>query len=143
MLSQVSNTHPRVPRMLGPSRIRVQSRGRQLYGEAADSLAVVMCRLETYTLNPIFERYGNFVLPCHGTVFTGFDPTTCKRIFIDTGPLYTDAPYAVRFYGNFHDLSAVFQVDTDDAEVIEAVIHAIRANQRSVAYAEAREKVFS
>jgi hypothetical protein len=142
MIAHISNARPREPRLLGLSRIHVESRGRQSYGEAADSLAVLMCRLERYTLNPMFERYGTFVIQCRGAAFSGFDPNTCKHVCIDTGPIYADAPYAVRFFGNFYDLSAVFQVDTDDAEVIEVVLGAIRANQQSPTYTEARQRVF-
>lgn len=47
---------------------------------------------------------------------------------------------AVKFWGNFYELSHCFDVDTDDPVVIALLAEAIRANRESAAYkAIARE----
>lgn len=63
--------------------------------------------------------------------------------YTDTGPIHDDAPAAVRFWGNFHALSCVFQIDTDEPDIIARLTEAIRANQASPAYQEARRALLA
>lgn len=79
-------------------------------GTVDEQMAVLLAALSTYTLDPAFEEYGNFVgddLPGH-------------------------------FFGNFYDVSGVFSLDTTDAELIAKLTAAIRANQATAAYAAAK-----
>lgn len=94
--------------------ITIQSNGSKWAGESADPIEALFERLATYTLNPMFEEYGNFV-------FVEPDSST------------------VRFWGNFFDLSAVFSIDTDEPGTIRRLTDAIRANQATDAYQVARE----
>jgi len=63
--------------------------------------------LATEPLDITFERYGNFILTRDGVT---------------------------RFWGNFARVSHVFQIDTDEPEVIARLTSAIRANQETPAY---------
>lgn len=44
-------------------------------------------------------------------------------------PVRKIAPGTVRFFGNFHDLSHVFNITTDDPDIIRRLVAAIRANR--------------
>lgn len=48
--------------------------------------------------------------------------------WIDGPPIHPEAPDAVRFFGNFRNLSHVFCIDTDEPETIERLRAAIAAN---------------
>jgi hypothetical protein len=86
----------------------------------ADLLAV----LESRTLDPIFEGYGNFIEA---------NPTNCNGL-----PLYPDNPGVVSFFGNFYNLAHVFSIYTDETETIATLTAAIRRNQQKPEYAEAK-----
>lgn len=96
-------------------------------------------RLASNTLDPDFERFGNFVSKAHGSVEAGYDHsvTPPRLLYRDTGPIYPDHPNALSFFGNFFDYSHVFNITTDDPELIERLTAAIRANQATPAYAKA------
>lgn len=78
-------------------------------------LADLFAALERHTLSPTFEEYGNFV-----------SETADGRI---------------SFFGNFHDYSHVFQIITDDRDLIDRLTAAIRANQATREYVAARAEV--
>lgn len=48
--------------------------------------------------------------------------------WIDGAPIYPDSPDAVRFFGNFAEVSHGFTIDLDDAELIQRMRDAIEAN---------------
>ena len=75
--------------------------------------AVLIENLQKHTLDPRFERYGNFIL------------------FAKDGGL--------TFWGNFIDYSAVFHIVTNDTETCKNLIGLIRQNQQSPAYLEAQQ----
>jgi hypothetical protein len=93
--------------------------------------------LAEHSLDPRFEEFGNFIMPATRASET-YNETTRAVEYIDAGPIYPQAPGAVRFWGNFFALSAVFNVDTDDAATIRVLTEAIRANQRTPAYLAAK-----
>lgn len=97
----------------------IHSMGSKWYGEAPDPVSGLFTALESSTLDPTFEDYGDFV--------ESGDPA------IPVG--------STRFFGNFYDLSYVFNMDTDDVGLIARLTAAIRENQKSQAYAEARKGV--
>ena len=70
--------------------------------------------LQTYTLDPRFEKFGNFILAGKngGTVF----------------------------WGNFYDYSAVFHVVTNDPSLVEVIGNLNRANQESKEYGYAKDE---
>ena len=89
-------------------------------------------RLASEPLDPTFERYGNFIGRAHGAVHLG------RGKYRDTGPIYRGSPKAVRFFGNFANVSHVFTIDADDRRVIATLARAIRRNQASEAYRRVR-----
>ncbi|OAS26304.1 hypothetical protein [Methylobacterium platani] len=71
-------------------------------------LEALFARLESDTLDRSFEAYGNFVEECSNGMTS--------------------------FFGNFLTYSHVFNVMTDDADLIERLTAAIRRNQQSADY---------
>lgn len=92
----------------------IESNGSTWMGESPMDLEVLFQRLETNTLDPIFEKYGDFVLPQ------------------DDG--------AVIFFGNFLDYSHVFTIVTTDPDLIERLTNAIRANQGKDSYKQGNKR---
>jgi len=90
------------------------SNGSKWAGEAPDSVEDLLKVLEDNALDPRFEDFGNFV----------YEP---------------DSNGVTRFFGNFFSLSHVFNLDTDEPETIKALTEAIKKNQDSEAYKEARD----
>jgi len=70
--------------------------------------------LQMYTLDPRFEKYGNFILSAKG--------------------------HRTMFWGNFYDYAAVFHVKTDDPAMIEVITNLIRANQDTKEYQYAKDE---
>ena len=78
----------------------------------------LFARLESDTLCRSFEAYGNFIQ---------VDPVNLKgEPFLPMG--------GVCFFGNFATYSHVFNIHTDDADLIERLTAAIRANQTRPEY---------
>lgn len=75
-------------------------------------LPTIRRRLVENVLDPSFEEYGNFIMAAN--------------------------PGVTRFWGNFYDWSAVFQVDTDDPALVAEMTALVRANQATPAYAAAK-----
>lgn len=90
------------------------NRGPEAAAEIADPVARLLYMLAHFTLEPTFEQYGNFVHP------TDRDPSI------------------THVWGNFADYSFCFNIDTSDAELVARLTAAIRANQATPAYAEAK-----
>lgn len=85
---------------------------------------VLLQNLSQYTLDTVFEQYGNFVTP------------EIERETLDGLSRYPNN--SVHFWGNFFDFSGVFRVVTNHPEVIAALTAAIRSNQQTEAYRAAR-----
>lgn len=81
---------------------------------ATQPLETLFARLQTNTLDPTFERYGNFV-------------------FVSPG--------LTKFWGNFYDYSHCFSVESDEPLIVEALIKAIRTNQQTEAYKTAKAEI--
>jgi hypothetical protein len=86
----------------------VQSNGSKWAGQKADTIQKLFTVLENYALDRTFEAFGNFVEP------------------IENG--------AVSFFGNFQELSHVFNINTTDEKLIARLTAAIRANQQRPDY---------
>lgn len=81
-------------------------------------------RLAENTLDPTFEKYGNFA----------YAPEN------DGGEALLP-PGGMTFFGNFYDYSHVFNIWTTDAKLIKRLTAAIRANQAKPEYAQAKVEV--
>ena len=118
----------------------IESNGSKWGGEAPDPIERLLERLQTETLDPMFEEYGNFVHPARKAHRECSERTGWKDVYTDAGPIYPDHPNAVRFWGNFLTYSHVFSIDTDDPALIEKLTAAIRANQATPIYLAAKER---
>lgn len=93
-----------------------------------DSEENILRDLEAYTLDPVFEMYGNFV---------------------NTAPEWLDAINATRYagcamiFGNFLTYSHAFRVVTDDAALIARITAAVEKNKARPEYQAAREKMIA
>lgn len=88
----------------------ITSNGSKWHGEAPDSIDKLLEVLKENTLDPRFSEYGNFIMAEGQTV---------------------------RFFGNFLNLSHVFNIRTDDPVVIAKLTRAIRENLRRDNYRSA------
>lgn len=81
--------------------------------------------LETYTLDPVFEMYGNFVNPA---------------------PVWLDEAQAMKYagctsiFGNFLNYSHAFRLVTDDEALIARIAAAVEKNKARPEYKAALEK---
>lgn len=87
-----------------------------------DTKENILKDLAEYTLNPTFEEYGNFV----------YMPTWCDE--------WSEEKYKglTAISGNFLKYSHAFSLLTDDKELIEELIEAIRKNQETEEYKQAK-----
>lgn len=90
----------------------IVSNGSKWAGESPDGIDVLEHRLRTETLDPRFERYGNFIRKERGGPWT--------------------------LFGNFLTYSHVFNIRTDDAALVRRLRRLIRRNQATTAYQDAR-----
>jgi len=79
------------------------SNGSKWYGEEPDGIDKLVEVLKANMLDPHFNKYGKFITADRGSV---------------------------RFFGNFHRLSHVFNIRTDDPAVIAKLSRAIHENLR-------------
>lgn len=93
--------------------MNIISNGSKWAGESPDTLETLLEVLTREPLDPSFEKYGNFVLK-------------------DRSPV-------IRVWGNFFALSHVFSID-GTAEELAPLIAAIRLNQCSAAYQDAKRQ---
>lgn len=120
--------------------IYIMSCGSRWAGEEPGDIADLLGALKSATLDPKFEKYGNFINtnPCDAASNPKWGYGNNEPKWIDGKPLYA-VPGVYRFFGNFLDLSHVFSIDTNDAPTIRALTAAIEANIASEAYQEARK----
>ena len=85
----------------------IHNNGSKWAGQAPDSVDKLLSVLQEYPLDRTFEDYGNFIQRDGKTV---------------------------RFWGNFYNLSHVFQIDTDDPDLISRLSGAVRDNQKREDY---------
>lgn len=99
--------------------------------------ASLLKHLAEHTLEPDFEAYGNFIQAdlCRPK----WDADQNRWVDDPAQPIYPDTPGMVRFFGNFHNYSAVFRFDTNDQALIDQLTAAIRANQQTPAYLAAKQ----
>lgn len=89
--------------------LEVISNGSKWAGEKPDTIEDLLNVLDKYVLDPTFESYGNFIIKSNNSV---------------------------KFFGNFLTLSHVFNIVTDELEIINKLSHAINQNQERSEYKE-------
>lgn len=94
----------------------IRSNGSKWAGQEPDTINDLLSLLSRETLDPTFEKYGGFI-----------------QVLYDRGASETN------FFGNFANVSHVFDILTDDEDIIQALRSAIRANQATAAYAVERK----
>lgn len=107
---------------IGPT-ILIVSNGSRWAGEEPADLNTLLDCLACSPLDPRFEDYGNFIDEC---------PISCK----------TEQPLLPvgwqSFGGNFYEYSHCFQLTTNDPQAIAELTAAIRKNQATKGYADAK-----
>jgi hypothetical protein len=109
----------------------INSNGSKWAGENPDDIEKLLECLHEHTLDPDFEKYGNFITanPCraaHNPKWTGFDNKEPQ--WIDGDRLF-ETEGVVQFWGNFFDVSHCFCIYTNDKDTIYLLTDAIRHNQ--------------
>lgn len=105
--------------------LEIISNGSKWVGQSPDTIDTLLEVLSKHTLDPRFERYGDFVR------------ADTPDIYIRDGHSQV-IPGAVRFFGNFIDISHVFNIRTDETVIIKALTDAIAANKQTQAYLDNR-----
>lgn len=90
-----------------------------------DTKENILKDLEKYTLDPVFEDYGNFIY-----IPTWLDEESAEKYKGMTA-----------ISGNFLTYSHAFRLLTDDKELIEELTEAIRKNQDTEEYKQAKERL--
>jgi hypothetical protein len=103
--------------MHAPPTTTINSNGSKWYGQEPDTIEKLIEVLGKYALNRTFERYGNFIQ---------------RNQRLASGSRLEGTV----FFGNFLELSHVFNIHTTDPDVIRRLTKAIRANQRTPAYTQ-------
>lgn len=80
--------------------------------------------LKNYTLDPMFEKYGNFI---------NYNP---QWIITEAKDKYKNC---VKIFGNFQNISHGFNIITDDKNIINSLEIVIKNNIQSKEYQEARK----
>jgi hypothetical protein len=128
---------PQTPERGEPFTVITSNGSPRWAGEEPASIDELLQVLASTPLDPDFEHYGNFIMPRPCRAVQAY--TTAGEIeWVDGDPFYPKAPGLVRFWGNFLEMSHVFQIDTDDADLIARLTKAIRSNQRTQAYRTAK-----
>jgi hypothetical protein len=87
-----------------------------------DTIESILHDLEHYTLDPSFEKYGNFV---------NHNPQWTK----ETNGQYNGCTY---IFGNFYTYSHAFRLITDDENIINMIETAVIKNKQTEAYKQAK-----
>lgn len=85
--------------------------------EGPEGIDHLLARLESEVLDPRFEQFGNFIVTEDSALEEG----------------------QTQFFGNFVTYSHVFDIRSDDPDVVARLTAAIRANQQTPAYLAALE----
>lgn len=84
-------------------------------------------KLQKYTLDPRFEKYGNFI---------------GKNLKFPESPEMTEKYKGwYSLFGNFYDYSNAFSIMTDDEKLAKKLRRLIRKNQRSEKYIKAKNEI--
>ena len=98
----------------------IKVNGSKWGGQRPDGIAVLLDVLARETLDRRFENYGDFSYP-----LADDDAEIEARLPGDGW---------IHFFGNFLGYSHAFGIDSRDAETVDALVTAIKANKQTVAY---------
>jgi len=111
----------------------INSCGSHWAGEDLSPISELITMLKNHPLRRDLESCGNFINPFPLCVRSlGYDPETGYSRYVEN----EEQPYRglTSFFGNFFDWSFVFNIYTDDPELISALTKAIRKNQERSDY---------
>lgn len=106
----------------------IHSNGSRWAGEKDASIEELFAILAEYPLRRDLEACGDFIVEGPICVWqNGYDEETGYPLYIESD----EQPYAgmTSFWGNFYNLSHVFNISSNDPAVIATLTAAIRANQ--------------
>ena len=103
----------------------IQSNGSKWYGQQPDTIEDLIQVLNNYSLDPVFEAYGNFVQ---------LNPQWLNQ---EIAEKYKGCS---KFFGNFSSISHVFNIITDEPEVIKVLSEAINKNMATKEYQVSRDE---
>lgn len=98
----------------------INSNGSKWSGQNPDSIETLLNVLDSNALDPAFEEYGDFYE---------------MRPMLMGGSM---SAHKHHFFGNFFDVSHVFNIDTDDDIIAKRIIQAVWKNKRTAAYTAAK-----
>jgi hypothetical protein len=108
--------------------LTINSNDSKWYGQQPDTIEELKEALKNYTLDPIFERYGDFV---------------------NRTPIWDNPEYKEKYkgctliWGNFLTLSHVFNIVTDDELLIGEIEALVAENKKRPEYLTAKKGRFS
>lgn len=108
------------------------------YGSTPEALKVLIYTLATHPLDPAFESVGGFG-PYPALRSYSEQMPDGSTIYAPGSPIHPEHPDAVRFFGNFANLSLVFVVDAEDPETVEFLRQRIAENRQTRGYQMARD----
>lgn len=107
----------------------------------AKEVDAVIAMMASEPLDPSFlslQEHGD--MPYEGAARMGIRNPAWSRSggrsvpeWIDGDPIHPESPDAIRFFGNFVNVSRAFAIDTDDAAIIGRLRAAIADNMRRFA----------
>jgi len=106
--------------------IKIISNGSKFYGQEPDTIEILLDVLKKETLDPYWEKLGNFV---------DRNPNWLKK---EAKEKYKDCTV---IFGNFSSVSHVFNIITDEEELIQKLEQAINNNKQTVEYQELRKTI--
>jgi hypothetical protein len=106
--------------------LKIISNGSKWYGEKPDSIEILKEVLKTQTLDPTFENFGNFI---------NNNPRWTNK---EAQELYKGCS---TIFGNFKTYSHVFNIITNDRELITELQELINKNKNTLVYQEYKEEL--
>lgn len=101
----------------------IVSNGSKFAGQENDSIESLLKVLETETLDRSFEAYGNFI---------NENPRYCSQYGGHNHTSEYEGLTAI--FGNFHTCSHVFNIKTNDPQIIKNLTNAINKNKKTKSY---------
>jgi hypothetical protein len=106
--------------------LEILSNGSKFCGEENDTIETLLDTLSKHSLDPVFEKYGNFV------------NRTPKWLNSKSAEKYQGC---TSIHGNFMGVSHAFNIITDEPELIEKINSAINKNKQTPEYQRFRQEL--
>jgi hypothetical protein len=110
----------------GNQMLEIKSNGSKWYGQEPDSIETLLDAFSKYTLDPRFENYGDFV---------NLNPQWLNRVNAEK--------YAgcASIFGNFMNGHGVFNIITDDQELIAKIAALVNQNKQTPEYKQHKKEL--